>query len=418
MLQELYPNAYRRYLALPLLGAVLDDFDSWLLAQGYRWNTRQPYIHQTTRIDNYLRKRGRHNLSELTPEDLHRCWIWYHPRNAHTAGAVRVLQRFLEHMGLLPKPVAAPRTRSDQYLDSYRAYLEDIRGFAPKSIQAHLSTVSQFLEHLMREQAPLQLADLAVNDIEDFVITHGKKQGRATVQHIIAHLRGFLRFLAVEGEAPPGLDAQIDTPRVYRQEQLPRALPWETVWAFLSSIDREAPRGLRDYTMFFLMATYGLRNCDITDLTLNDIHWSAGEIRLVQRKTGHPLVLPLTDAVGSVLLHYLRNGRAHSAYRQLFLRAVAPIGPLGRTAVTDAFRAQVKRSGLTIPFRGSHCLRHSYAIHLLRQGTSIKTIGDLLGHRTAESTSVYLRLAIDDLREVGLPVPRDEHLGRNQEVQP
>jgi len=64
MLQELYPNAYSRYPALPLLGPVLDDFDSWLLAQGYRWNTRQPYIHQTTRIDNYLRKRGRHNLSE------------------------------------------------------------------------------------------------------------------------------------------------------------------------------------------------------------------------------------------------------------------------------------------------------------------------------------------------------------------
>jgi site-specific recombinase XerD len=170
--------------------------------------------------------------------------------------------------------------------------------------------------------------------------------------------------------------------------------------------------------MFFLMATYGLRNCDITDLTLSDIHWSAGEIRLVQRKTGHPLVLPLTDAVGSVLLHYLRNGRAHSAYRQLFLRAVAPISPLGRTAVTDAFRARVKRSGLTIPFRGSHCLRHSYAIHLLRQGTSIKTIGDLLGHRTAESTSVYLRLAIDDLREVGLAVPREDHLGHNEEVGP
>lgn len=129
-------------------------------------------------------------------------------------------------------------------------------------------------------------------------------------------------------------------------------------------------------------------------------------------------MLPLTDAVGSVLLHYLRNGRAHSAYRQLFLRAVAPISPLGRTAVTDAFRARVKRSGLTIPFRGSHCLRHSYAIHLLRQGTSIKTIGDLLGHRTAESTSVYLRLAIDDLREVGLAVPREDHLGHNEEVGP
>jgi len=49
--------------------------------------------------------------------------------------------------------------------------------------------------------------------------------------------------------------------------------------------------------------------------------------------------------------------------------------------------------------------RHSFAVQLLKSGTPLKTIGDILGHRTAESTSVYLRLATGDLREVSLPVP-------------
>ena len=53
-----------------------------------------------------------------------------------------------------------------------------------------------------------------------------------------------------------------------------------------------------------------------------------------------------------------------------------------------------------------HVRRHSYAVHLLRRGVPLKTIGDLLGHRTAESTVVYLRLATDDLRRVALPLPR------------
>jgi site-specific recombinase XerD len=75
------------------------------------------------------------------------------------------------------------------------------------------------------------------------------------------------------------------------------------------------------------------------------------------------------------------------------------------TAVTEAFQAWTRRSGLQIPFQGSHCLRHSDAVHLLRQGTSLKTIGDLLGHRSAESTCVYLRLAVEDLRDVALPLP-------------
>jgi site-specific recombinase XerD len=69
------------------------------------------------------------------------------------------------------------------------------------------------------------------------------------------------------------------------------------------------------------------------------------------------------------------------------------------------FERWAKRSGLAIPFYGAHCLRHSYAVHLLRTGHSLKTIGDLLGHRDSDSTYVYLRLATEELREVALPVP-------------
>ena len=80
-------------------------------------------------------------------------------------------------------------------------------------------------------------------------------------------------------------------------------------------------------------------------------------------------------------------------------------GILKPTAITEAFQALVRGSGLKIPFNGPHCLRHSFAVQLLKNGTPLKTIGDILGHRTAESTSVYLRLATGDLREVSLPVP-------------
>jgi integrase/recombinase XerD len=79
------------------------------------------------------------------------------------------------------------------------------------------------------------------------------------------------------------------------------------------------------------------------------------------------------------------------------------------TAVGEAFQSLVRKSGLSIPYQGSHCLRHSYAVHLLKNGTPLKTIGDILGHRTAESTSMYLRLATGDLREVALMVPGRRH---------
>jgi len=115
--------------------------------------------------------------------------------------------------------------------------------------------------------------------------------------------------------------------------------------------------------------------------------------------------LPLTNAVGSAIHDYLAKVPRYGAYRQVFLRLKAPGGTLKPTAVIEAFQAWSMRSGLEIPFKGVHCLRHSYALHLLRQGLPLKTIGDLLGHQSPESTTVYLRLATEDLRTVALPVP-------------
>ncbi len=254
-------------------------------------------------------------------------------------------------------------------------------------------------------------------DIEAFLRCAAEKLSRGSLQHAVAQLRGFLRFLASKGQVCPGLDRQIDTPRLYRHEQLPRALSWNTVGAFLDSIDRTTPMGLRDYTMFFLMAAYGLRSCDIVSLTLDQIQWRSGSIRIISRKNGNPFILPLTDDVATVLIDYLRRGRLTSPRRELFLRMRAPAGGLKPTAVSEAFRGRVRKSGLDIPVQGAHCLRHSYAVYLLRQGIPLKTIGDLLGHRSTESTCVYLRLPTEDLRDVGLPIPPHSS-GDGRQVQP
>jgi len=285
--------------------------------------------------------------------------------------------------------------------------LRDLRGITSQTTQQHLRTASEFLQHLTENDAHFRLADVTSCHVERFITHSGKRLSRGTLQHVVSRMRCFLRYLAMEGKIEQGLESQIDTPRVYRMEQLPRALSWETVCAFLDSIEQESPKGLRDYTMFFLITSYGMRSCEIAALTLDDINWRRAEISVHQCKTEHALILPLTDKVGTVLLDYLHNARPNLPYRELFLRARAPAGPLKPTAVTEAFQAWSRRSGLDIPFQGSHCLRHSYAIHLLRQGVSMKSIGDLLGHRTAESTCVYLRFATEELREVALPLPSD-----------
>ena len=110
-------------------------------------------------------------------------------------------------------------------------------------------------------------------------------------------------------------------------------------------------------------------------------------------------ILPLAET--------LERDRPDLSHREVFLRVRAPAGVLKPTAVTEAFQAWTRRGRLPIPYQGPHCLRHSLAVHLLRRGTSVKAIGDLLGHRSAEATCVYLRLAVDDLRDAALEVPSE-----------
>src|SRR6266550_3358716 len=163
-------------------------------------------------------------------------------------------------------------------------------------------------------------------------------------------------------------------------EQLPRALPWETVRTLLRSIDKTSAKGLRDYAMFLLIATYGLRTSEVVAITLDDIRWRQDSLRIHQPKTSSLLELPLINEVSSAIVKHLKRTPPPPRYRRIFLRMRAPIGVLKRTAVGEAFQSLVRKSGLRIPFQGPHCMRHSLAVHLLKSGTPLKTIGDILGH--------------------------------------
>ena len=418
MLVDLYPKVHRRYSSLAIIGPILDGYGTWLLKQGYSTDRAREHFRAAPRLVLGLQQRGEQALTSLTRARLWACAPADSQQDPDLAVLVRQLARYCEsELSLFPPPAL---TRIEQRVAAYRTHLQQVRGFAPSTVTYHGRTAGEFLAHIGYETDPMRLAALDRRDLDSFLCAVGPRQSRASLQHVVAHLRAFLRFLASAGEMPTGLDTQIDTPRVYRGEKLPRALPWDTVRAFLRTIDRTSPLGRRDYAIFLLMATYGLRTCEVVTLTFDDVEWRAGRLRIPQRKTRGALRLPLTDEVGTALLDYLRHGRAALnvrrqripfqgppplTYRELFLRCRTPMGVLKPTAVTEAFQAWTKRSGLAIPFQGAHCLRHSYAVHLLRSGLSLKSIGDLLGHRTLESTCVYLRLAVDDLRDVALPLP-------------
>jgi integrase/recombinase XerD len=404
MLQSLLPRSHKKFLSLPLLGSIADGFDDWLAENGYTRGSRKFSIRMLPHIDSDLRRRRVRDVASLITATLDACWrdlIKIFPTNA---GTVRVLRRYLTATDAIGAGGAETERSTVMILaGEYADQLREVRGFAASTISHHRYTARCFLQHLKTSQIPLGL--IQPKDIETYINRSAKRLSRASLQHDIGAVRGLLRFLAIDGRVPTGLDRQIDTPRLYRLEQLPRALPWDTVAKLLSSMETATAMGLRDYAIFLLIATYGLRASEIVSINLDDIGWRQRILRIHQRKTFSPLELPLTNEALSALVKHLQRTPPPAPYRRVFMRMRAPIGVLKPTAITEAFQALVRSSGLDIPYQGPHCLRHSYALHLLKSGTPLKTIGDILGHRTAESTSMYLRLATADLREVALSVP-------------
>lgn len=405
MLSSLSLRTPARYSSLPLVGDVLDGLCQWLDQHGYPEKAIRRRVHGSPLLAESLRCKGVRSFRELTARDL----MSLRPKptywTAQIAGAlIQSLTEYLEERGEL---AAATPTRSDEVVGAFCRYLRDVRGLASRTAEGEGDRVNRWLQFLRFDARPSGLESLKVADIEDFLAQEGRRLGRSSMQKLVGTMRSFLRFLAAEGKVPTALDAQIDSPRCSRDERLPRSLPWESVRDLLGGIDRSTSKGLRDYAMLLLIATYGLRVSEVAALTLDDISWRSCRIRVPRPKVGTPLDLPLTDEVATALLDYLSCGRQSFTLRSLFLRVRIPIRPIESTAICDVFDGWAARAGIQLPSGagGPHCLRHSVAVRLLRQGTPVKAIGDLLGHRGVESTGVYLRLNVDDLRDVALTLP-------------
>ncbi len=405
MLIRILPRAYRAYRVLAIFGSIVDQFSEWCHCSGYTAGSIGDKLRDLRYLARYFQRCRLRAVDELTAGHFETAWKRLHRQTRTLGGTIRQLRQFLQVHGLVP-PIPKPTTRLERELARYGGYLQRVRGCAEGTIRSHLRCARAFLAFIGYPRSVSAISQLTLPQIEGFVRVQAKTCNRHSLKNVVGHLRGLLRFQHAEGRLPRPLHAAIDTPRVYRLEQLPQALPWPQVQALLHSIDRREPHGLRDYTILLLLAAYGLRSSEVVALTLDDIDWRAGTLRVAQRKTRRHLILPLTDEVGQVLQRYLRTGRPLGERRALFLHLRAPAGPLAPATINTILTKRIRRSGLAIRPHSTRCLRHGFALRLLRQGVSIKTIGDALGHRDIESTGVYLRLAIEDLRGVGLEVPK------------
>jgi site-specific recombinase XerD len=334
-----------------------------------------------------------------------------HPRQWRTryAGAIHRLLRMLNPDWPPPEP---PANECEQFqrevLDGYGRWLVDIHGLSKGTLRKNGDAARVFLHWLGDRADRESLPQLGLPEIDQYLSWRMPGLRRATRHGVSQCLRSFLRYLQAEKFVAKDLSPAVSGPIMYKFEDIPRAFTEQQVKALLETTRQDkTPTGLRDHAILMLLSTYGLRAGEVVRLRLDDIDWRAERLRIRQSKSGVESFLPLLPPVGDALLNYLRRGRPQTEVREVFLRVRAPHGafPWGGSLHTIIQR-RLKQAGIQVKGRhGAHAFRFARAVSLLHADVPLKQIGDLLGHRSAESTEIYLRLATEDLRAISIDLP-------------
>jgi integrase/recombinase XerD len=292
-------------------------------------------------------------------------------------------------------------------LEEFDRHLRDVRGLASTTRRHGVSHARAFIDWLRERHGQEALTRLAGTDVLEFITDRvNRYRSRSSRAHVCSTTRGFLKYLHASGTIATDLARTVPRVSTPRLASLPRGLPWEQVRALIDGVDTSHPDGLRDKAILLLLATLGLRSGELRALEFGHVKWRAGEIRLPRTKSRRERVLPLLHEVGVALADYVLHGRPAVAVPQVFLRHAPRPGPLcTANTVIWIVRRHLQRAGIQQPRGGAHLLRHSLATRMVNAGVPIKSVADVLGHASIDTTAIYTKVDTTTLTTVALPFP-------------
>ena len=394
------------------IGREIERYVDWLAERGYRPASVQSRVPLLVGFGEFARARGAETVGDL-------------PGHVEAFVAERVARFTRARAGqphaTLAKEIRGPveqmlavvlpgfersgrRRRPLPFADvapEFFDYLADERGLRPAAVDGHRYHLDRFEAYLARVGAAL--SEVSPTLLAAFVTERAASGlAKTTIRDECGVLRVFLRFAHREGILGRDLSDAVEWPQAYRLATIPRSITWADVERVLAGVDRRTPCGKRDYAILLLLVVYGLRGREVAALRLDDIDWRRERLAVPERKAGHSSAFPLSPPVANAVIDYLRNGRPRTSDRNVFLRAYAPVAPLGHAAVSAVAGRYLRQAGVDVPRPGSHTLRHTCVQRLVDAEFTLKEIGDFVGHARPASTEIYAKVAVESLREVAL----------------
>ena len=407
MLEDFINAATAERLRSCLFGEHVETFCASLLESGY---SRATVSHKLCYVGVLARWMADEGFA-ITDLDGNRLARFLIARRA-AGRTCRSLQKtglmLIEHLRAahaIPAPeLAQDESQHATLLRQYAAYLQQERAVTNGIVVEYTALAQNFMKDRPHSEGA-QIDPVDADDVQDFLADRVHRVCAKRAQVLCSALRSFLRFLFARGETRTDLSLAVLTVRQRRSSSVPRHMPSEDVERLLRSCDRSSPTGRRNHAILLLLARLGLRACEVIALELDDLRWREGEM-IIRGKGRVRDRLPLLQDVGEAIALYLRKDRPAAASRRVFLCRRAPHRGLGHpsTVSTIVMRA-LAQAGLSPATRGAHLLRHSLATAMVRRGASLAEIGQVLRHRSPNTTEIYAKLDFGALRDIGMPWP-------------
>ena len=257
---------------------------------------------------------------------------------------------------------------------------------------------------MFRKQA-VNLWRLTARDMIGFVESHAVSWKPKTTKLLATTLRNFLRCMHVRGLCDERLVCAVPTIPEWTLARVPKVLTEEQLHALLDAFDRQTAIGRRDYAIALCLCHLALRADEVAGLRIDHFDWRSGAVQIVG-KSRRACLLPLPASVGRAVAQYLRRGRPKTSARHVFVQHSVPAGSrIDANAVRALIRRAFERTGLQVPSKGTHALRHTAATRMVRAGASLKELADVLRHRSLDTTAIYTKVDLPRLSEGALPWP-------------
>ena len=245
-----------------------------------------------------------------------------------------------------------------------------------------------YLEFL--DESGIRLEDAGVEEIESYLIWRrrtGKLEER-TEGRILSSLRAFYLFLSSEGLSEKNPATLVEKPK--ESAHLPRVISEDEVDELLSSFPSSDPLSQRDYTLFELIYSSGMRISEAVALDVSSYRRDESTIAVIGKRDKERLVF-IGEIASAALDRYLEDVRPQllkdEKEKAMFLNRRG--GRLTRQAAHKRFHEAVGKLGIDATV---HTLRHSFATHMIEHGADIRSVQEMLGHSDVRTTQIYTHL--------------------------